>query len=88
MKSILALVVLVTLVSLSIAMPDGDWTSDPTVCKIAIDTGSSMVGIFAWQNPIDDQWEVVLGSATYKGTSAVPIVFYGDKEGVVKVDMS
>lgn len=88
MKSILALVVLVTLVSLSTAMPDSEWVSDPSICKIAIDTGSSMLGIFAWQNPIDGQWEVVLGSATYKGTSAVPIVFYGDKGGVVKVDMS
>ncbi|MFA5376576.1 MAG: hypothetical protein WC455_12590 [Dehalococcoidia bacterium] len=88
MKSILALVALVALVSLSTAMPDSAWVSDPSICKIAIDTGSSMVGIFAWQNPIDDQWEVVLGSATYKGTTAVPIIFYGDKEGVVKVDMS
>jgi len=88
MRTILALVALLVLVSLSTAMPDSEWVSDPSICKIAIDTGSSMVGIFAWQNPIDARWEVVLGSATYKGTSAVPIVFYGDEKGVVKVDMS
>lgn len=88
MRTIFALVAFMALVSLSTAMPDSAWVSDPSICKIAIDTGSSMVGIFAWQNPATDRWEVTIGGATHKGTSALPIIFYGDEQGVVKIDMS
>lgn len=87
MKLILALVILLALVSPMLAMPD-DMMNDTSVCKIGFDTGSSMIGIFAWHNLQTHQWEVVLGSSTYKGTSVIPDIFRGDDDGMVLVDMS
>jgi hypothetical protein len=87
MKYILASIILLALVSPILAMPT-DMMNNSDVCKIGFDTGSSMIGIFAWHNLQTHQWEVVLGSVTYKGTSLVPGIFKGDDTSIVAVDLT
>ena len=87
MKQIFALVALVALVSMSAAFPL-DAVNDSSVFKIVIDTGNSMTGIFAWQNVTTGQWEVFMGAQTYKGSSVLPEIYYGDRDGIVSVDLT
>ena len=87
MRTILALLALIALVSPMLAMPN-DMMNDSSVCKIGMDTGSSMLGIFAWQNPLTHNWEVQIGTVTYKGVAALPITYYGDEKGLVEIDLT
>ena len=85
-----AKIILVALAILSLwggivmAMPDGDWTSNPDILKIAIGNSYSASGIFAWQDPATDRWEVLIGLVEY-GDVAGASTFYSDASGMVLI---
>lgn len=86
MKTILALVLMV-LVSLATAFPNNIETN-PDVCKMLIDSGSSMSVIYTWHNPDTGLWEAKLGYGAYNGPVMVPITFTGDAMGTISVDLT
>ena len=85
-----AKVILVALAILSLwggivmAMPDGDWTSNPDILKIAIGNSYTMSGIFAWQNPATDCWEVIIVVLKY-GEAIGTSIYYSDASGMVTI---
>ena len=86
MKLFVLAILFLLLVGMTGGMPD-DMLNNTDVCKIEFDTGSSMIGIFAWHNLTSHQWEVVVGTATYKGVHASNL-FTGDDDGMVELTRS
>jgi len=66
------------------AMPDGDWTSNPDILKIAIGNSYTTAGIFAWQNPATDRWEVVIGLVEYGDVTGAS-TYHSDASGMVTI---
>jgi len=86
MKLFVLAILFLLLVGMTGGMPD-DMLNNTDVCKIEFDTGSSMIGIFAWHNLTSHQWEVVVGTATYEGVHASNL-FTGDDDGMVELTRS
>jgi hypothetical protein len=82
------LFVLAILVLLLTGMTEGfpsHMENDPSVCKIVIDTGTSYVIQYAWQNTTTHVWEVQIVTKTYAGMDASPM-FYGQPDGIVSIE--
>jgi hypothetical protein len=77
-KMILTILILIALISCGIAFPDGDWSSNPDILKIAIVDNDWMIGIFGYHNVPGGFWEVWMGYATpsWNGSKIVGSKYY------------
>lgn len=85
-KHILSLVALMALVSLTTAFPD-NIENNPDVCKMFMDSGTSMSIVYVWHNPVTGLWEAKLGYGAYNGPAMIPITFTGDVMGTIDIDL-
>jgi hypothetical protein len=85
MKKFAVLIALVLLAVPAVAMPSGDWATNPDVCKIGLQLSTVTFGIYAWHNPLTSKWEVAMGIV---GEKLSPVIKYGDKDGNVAIDMT
>lgn len=88
MKTIAVLIAFLIMCLPSVAFPSDNPETNPDICKMAIDSGTSMTIIYAWQDPVTGIWEVKLGYGNYKGQVMVPITFAGGALGNVDIDLS
>lgn len=86
MKTITSLFVLALLVMPALAFPEN--IGSPDVCKITIDSGTSMSVIYAWQNPTTGIWEAKVGYGAYNGPVMIPITFTGNVLGTIAIDLT
>ena len=86
MRTIFALA-LMALVSLTTAFPD-NIENNPDVCKMLMDSGSSMSIVYVWHNPDTGVWEAKLGYGAYNGPVMLPITFGGDEMGTIDIDLT
>jgi hypothetical protein len=86
MKKIVSLLMLAMLVLPVMAFPD-NIENNPDVCKMYMDSGSSMSIVYVWHNPDTDLWEAKLGYGAYNGPSMLPITFASDVMGTIDIDL-
>ena len=88
MKTIAVLIALAMLIAPAVAFPPQPWGNNPEVCKISLDVGNSIVGIYSWWNNETQEWEVKMGIDTNVQSAILPFVMRSDKNGLVEVDFS
>lgn len=77
---------LVMLVLPTMAFPT-DIETNPDVCKMYMDSGTSMSIVYVWHNPDTGLWEGKLGYGAYNGPVMIPVTFTGNAMGVIDIDL-
>jgi hypothetical protein len=62
--------------------------NNPDVCKMYMDSGTSMSIVYVWHNPDTGLWEGKLGYGAYNGPSMLPITFMGNVMGTIDIDLT
>ena len=88
MKTIAVLVAMLMLIAPAVAFPPEPWGSNPDVLKVSIDTGNSLLNIYAWQNNATGEWEVKMGMDSNLKSFVLPLTFRSDKTGLIEIDFS
>lgn len=89
MKTIAVLIVLLLTATTAFAFPAQPWGSNPDICKVQIaNADGSVVGVYTWFNNATQMWEVKAGVQTYRDNVMVPLVWKGDINGLVEIDLS
>jgi len=88
MKTIAVLIAMLMLMAPAVAMPPEPWGSNPDVCKISMDLGTELLGIYIWQNNATGDWEVKMGMDSNLKSFVLPVTFRSDKTGLIEIDFS